>query len=168
MLKISVFVPSSLPDNNRWMINRASARFLGRCLSQAYRTSSAGRFENVWLCNSFLSLRPSAPPTFSFPRIQHRSIMGTTIDRTAEEAKTLLSALQQKFPSKSLGEDRWYILAVCFFSSSIGLYFASKAQGNKQMEKKDGFVILILVFIPSSSPSSPPANAITRPPCTPT
>ncbi|MDI1487980.1 MAG: hypothetical protein OHK93_007254 [Ramalina farinacea] len=38
--------------------------------------------------------------------------MGTTIDRTAEEAKTLLSALQQKFPSKTLGEDRWYILAL--------------------------------------------------------
>lgn len=76
--------------------------------------------------------------------------MGTTIDRTAEEAKTLLSALQQKFPSKTLGEDRWYILAVCFFLRSIGLYFAMKAK--EQTEgKMDQSVMLTFGSIPSSS-----------------
>ena len=92
--------------------------------------------------------------------------MGTTIDRTAEEAKSLLSALQQKFPSKTLGEDRWYILAVRFFLSSICFRFAFEEKNN--LKKRDESVTLTLVFIPSSSPSSLPANANTRPHCTPT
>lgn len=33
---------------------------------------------------------------------------------TAEQAKVLFEKLEQKFPSKTLGEDRWYLVAVRF------------------------------------------------------
>lgn len=33
-------------------------------------------------------------------------------DPTEEEALTLFKALEEKFPSKTLGEDKWYVLTV--------------------------------------------------------
>jgi hypothetical protein len=33
-------------------------------------------------------------------------------DPTEEEALALFKAVEEKFPSKSLGDDKWYILAV--------------------------------------------------------
>jgi hypothetical protein len=33
-------------------------------------------------------------------------------DPTEEEALALFAALEKQFPSKSLGNDKWYILAV--------------------------------------------------------
>lgn len=89
--------------------------------------------------------------------------MGTTIDRTAEEARTLISALQQKFRSTTLGEDRWYILAVCHFFCLIYLCLSILF-----FKKNAPSIILNSHAIPSSPPSSPPANAITRPHYTPT
>jgi hypothetical protein len=33
-------------------------------------------------------------------------------DPTDEEALALFEALEEKFPSKTLGDDKWYVLAV--------------------------------------------------------
>lgn len=40
--------------------------------------------------------------------------MSGTSEPTAEQATKLFQDLEQKFPSKSLGEDRWYLIAVCY------------------------------------------------------
>ena len=40
--------------------------------------------------------------------------MGSSEEPTAEEAKVLFEKLEQKFPSKTLGGERWYLVAVRF------------------------------------------------------
>jgi hypothetical protein len=34
-------------------------------------------------------------------------------DPTEEEALALFKAVEQKFPSKTVGNDKWYVLTVC-------------------------------------------------------
>lgn len=34
-------------------------------------------------------------------------------DPTSEEALALFEAVEEKFPSETLGDDKWYILTVC-------------------------------------------------------
>jgi hypothetical protein len=34
-------------------------------------------------------------------------------DPTEDDALALFKAVEEKFPSKSLGDDKWYVLAVC-------------------------------------------------------
>lgn len=59
-----------------------------------------------------LSTRPSP----RFPRLtlinQHTIRMSSSEEPTAEEAKVLFQKLEQKFPSKTLGGERWYLVAV--------------------------------------------------------
>jgi hypothetical protein len=38
--------------------------------------------------------------------------MSTIHEPTAEEAVALFEAIEKKFPHKTLGEDKWYIVAV--------------------------------------------------------
>ena len=49
--------------------------------------------------------------------------MSDSAGPTAEEATALFQSLEQKFPSKTLGEDRWYIVAVIlsFYSQLYSL-----------------------------------------------
>jgi hypothetical protein len=42
-------------------------------------------------------------------------------DPTSAEALALFSTLEKKFPSKTLGSDKWYILAVRRENASIAL-----------------------------------------------
>ena len=55
------------------------------------------------------------PRTSRLTLINHRTIsMSSSDEPTAEQAKALFEKLEQKFPSKTLGEDRWYLVAVRF------------------------------------------------------
>ncbi len=61
-----------------------------------------------------LSTRPS-PGTPPLTLINYRTIrMSSTEEPTAEEAKILFEKLERKFPSKTLGGERWYLVAVRF------------------------------------------------------
>ena len=59
------------------------------------------------LCSSF--------PTQSLAyRSQSNSYsMGTNSEPTAEGATALFKELEKKFPTQTLGEERWYLIAVC-------------------------------------------------------
>ena len=59
-----------------------------------------------------LSIRPS-PGTSHLTLVNHRTIrMKSTEEPTAEDAKVLFAKLEQTFPYKTLGEERWYLVAV--------------------------------------------------------
>lgn len=59
-----------------------------------------------------LSVRPSP----RFPRLgfknHHTITMNSSDEPTVDEAKVLFERLEQKFPSKTLGIDRWYLVVV--------------------------------------------------------
>lgn len=45
--------------------------------------------------------------------IHHRTTrMSSSEEPTAEDAKVLFEKIEQKFPSKTLGGERWYLVAV--------------------------------------------------------
>ena len=71
-------------------------------------------------CITILSNRPSfrnCSPNF----INHTIRMSSSEEPTAEGAKTLFGRLEQKFPSKTLGEERWYLVAVMFSCPILSL-----------------------------------------------
>lgn len=64
---------------------------------------------------SVLSIRPS-PRSQRLTLTNHHTIrMSSSEEPTAEEAKALFKKIEQKFPSKTLGRERWYLVAVRFF-----------------------------------------------------
>lgn len=59
-----------------------------------------------------LSIRPS-PGTPHLTLVNYRTIrMNSTAEPIAEDAKVLFEKLEQTFPSKTLGGERWYLVAV--------------------------------------------------------
>ena len=75
------------------------------------------RLQTTWSqpYNSVLSIRPS----LRIPRLkrinQHTIRMSSSEEPTAEEAKNLFGRLEQKFPVKTLGKERWYLVAVSLY-----------------------------------------------------
>ena len=59
---------------------------------------------------------PSVRPSLKIPRLAfikyHTTTMSSSEEPTADKAKVLLERLEHKFPSKTLGTDRWYLVAV--------------------------------------------------------
>jgi hypothetical protein len=58
--------------------------------------------------------------SFDFTMLQFKSpplvTMATTNipqDPTEQEALALFKAVEQKFPSQTVGDDKWYVLTVC-------------------------------------------------------
>lgn len=49
-------------------------------------------------------------------------------DPTSEEALALFEAVEEKFPSNTLGDDKWYILTVCGAMRSISPTLTSPAR----------------------------------------
>jgi hypothetical protein len=48
-------------------------------------------------------------------------------DPTEDEALTLFKAIEEKFPSKTLGDDKWYVLAVSRHSSDVTEYLLTSS-----------------------------------------
>ena len=73
------------------------------------------------------SIYPYASSFSNFTAITSREPspkMKTSSEPTAEQLVNLLKALEEKFPTKTLGEDRWYLIAVnksslIFISSTL-------------------------------------------------
>lgn len=63
--------------------------------------------------NPLLSIRPrpSRTPRLALKK-HHTTTMSSSEEPTADEAKDLFEKLEQKFPSKTLGAERWYLVAV--------------------------------------------------------
>ena len=62
--------------------------------------------------NPVLSIRKSLR-TPRLTLINHRTKkMSSSEEPTAQETKILFEKLEQKFPSKTLGRERWYLVAV--------------------------------------------------------
>jgi len=50
---------------------------------------------------------------------------GFPLDPTEDDALALFKAVEEKFPSKSLGTDKWYVLTVwttCYFPAVVEAY----------------------------------------------
>lgn len=62
----------------------------------------------------FLSIN-SVSRTSHLTLIHDRTIRMSSLEEpTAEDAKLLFEKIEQKFPSKTLGGERWYLVAVIF------------------------------------------------------
>ena len=76
--------------------------------------SSIRRFQSS-LPQEIRNLWPDIQASRFHSPVSHRSTMSTFSDLsepTARQATALFESLEQKFPSKTLGEDRWYLIAV--------------------------------------------------------
>jgi len=70
---------------------------------------------------SYVKIRPAILPIrqrsfHTEARLNHKKSLKMTesSEPTAEQATKLFQDLEKKFPSKTLGEDRWYLIAVCY------------------------------------------------------
>ncbi|KAK3170262.1 hypothetical protein OEA41_009649 [Lepraria neglecta] len=70
--------------------------------------------------------------------------MNSHSDPTAEEAITLFQELEKKFPSQTLGEDRWYLIAISAltgggqpeFAANLYTYLVQKPQYSTTESRK--------------------------------
>ena len=72
------------------------------------------RLQKTWSqpYNPVLSARP-VPRSSRLTLVKyHTTGMSSSEEPTVEEAKSLFEKLAQKFPSKTLGVERWYLVAV--------------------------------------------------------
>jgi len=67
----------------------------------------------VGVLGPFLLLRRLSVRTEARPHKTKSLQMGDPSEPTAEQATKLFQDLERRFPSKTLGENRWYLVAVC-------------------------------------------------------